>query len=127
MKVKRAPLVLAREPEPFELGPDGAAEHRVFVIPPGLTEGNLAALEEDTPSPARRGTTMSPSTPGAGASASAMGPGSSPYPPAAASRASALAGEKRSGASTRVGLVVALVVVMAAGAAAWFTHLIPHP
>jgi hypothetical protein len=29
--------------------------------------------------------------------------------------------------ATRVGVVVALVVVMAAGAAAWFTHLIPHP
>ena len=27
----------------------------------------------------------------------------------------------------RLGVVVALVVVMAAGAAAWFTHLIPHP
>ena len=27
----------------------------------------------------------------------------------------------------KVGVVVALVVVMAAGAAAWFTHLIPHP
>ena len=30
-------------------------------------------------------------------------------------------------ASTKVGVFVALVVVMAAGAAAWFTHLIPHP
>jgi hypothetical protein len=33
----------------------------------------------------------------------------------------------RKSGGTRVGLVVALVVVMAAGAAAWFTHLIPHP
>jgi eukaryotic-like serine/threonine-protein kinase len=98
-------------------------------LPPGLTEGNLAALEEDTPPPssARRGTTMSPPTPRASASAAAMAPRSSAYPLVAASRASKLApGEKRSGA-TRVGLVVALVVVMAAGAAAWFTHLIPHP
>jgi hypothetical protein len=31
--------------------------------------------------------------------------------------------EKKSAA---VGVLVALVVVMAAGAAAWFTHLIPH-
>jgi hypothetical protein len=37
------------------------------------------------------------------------------------------AGEKRSNAATKVGVLVALVVVMAAGAAAWFTHLIPHP
>jgi hypothetical protein len=29
--------------------------------------------------------------------------------------------------ASRIGVVVALVVVMAAGAAAWFTHLIPHP
>jgi hypothetical protein len=35
------------------------------------------------------------------------------------------AGDKKNG--SRVGVVVALVVVMAAGAAAWFTHLIPHP
>jgi hypothetical protein len=36
-------------------------------------------------------------------------------------------GEKKSNAATKVGVLVALVVVMAAGAAAWFTHLIPHP
>jgi hypothetical protein len=36
-------------------------------------------------------------------------------------------GEKRSNAGAKVGVLVALVVVMAAGAAAWFTHLIPHP
>jgi eukaryotic-like serine/threonine-protein kinase len=99
-------------------------------FPPGLAEGNLAALEEDTPapSPARRGTTGSPPAPGLLPSASPSAPGSSLYPPRATGRTSALAlGEKKSGASTRVGLVVALVVVMAAGAAAWYTHLIPHP
>jgi hypothetical protein len=28
---------------------------------------------------------------------------------------------------SRLGVAVALVVVLAAGAAAWFTNLIPHP
>jgi hypothetical protein len=36
-------------------------------------------------------------------------------------------GEKKANAGTKVGVMVAVVVVMVAGAAAWFTHLIPHP
>jgi eukaryotic-like serine/threonine-protein kinase len=99
-------------------------------LPPGVVEGNLAALEEDTPPPssARRNSTTSPPAPGVLASAAATAPGLRPYPPPSVSHVPVLSiGEKRSGASTRVGLFVALVVVMAAGAAAWFTHLIPHP
>jgi hypothetical protein len=34
---------------------------------------------------------------------------------------------ERKGGGQKLGVLVALVVVMAAGAAAWFTHLIPHP
>jgi hypothetical protein len=34
--------------------------------------------------------------------------------------------DNRSG-GTKVGVAVAVLVVVAAGAAAWFTHLIPHP
>jgi eukaryotic-like serine/threonine-protein kinase len=108
--------------------PDGDALRA--SLPPGLAEGNLAALEEETPAPssARRGMTTLPPAPGGLAPASAMARGARPHAPLATSRAPArLAGEKKSGAATRVGLFVALVVVMAAGAAAWFTHLIPHP
>jgi hypothetical protein len=34
---------------------------------------------------------------------------------------------EKGGSGAKIGVVVALVVVAAAGAAAWFTHLIPHP
>jgi hypothetical protein len=34
--------------------------------------------------------------------------------------------DRKSAPSTLVGVLVAVAVVMAAGAAAWFTHLIPH-
>jgi hypothetical protein len=100
-------------------------------LPAGLSEGNLAALEEEPPpppsSPRMRSAiaappavpTPLPNTPS---------PRSSPRQPMPASPASAPSvGEKKSNAATKVGVLVALVVVMAAGAAAWFTHLIPHP
>jgi uncharacterized protein HemX len=41
--------------------------------------------------------------------------------------AAPVAEDAKSSAATKVGVAVALLVVMAAGAAAWFTHLIPHP
>jgi serine/threonine-protein kinase len=96
-------------------------------LPPGLTEGNLAALEDEpsSPPPAVRAT---PPT-----AAPRPSPAPSSEAPSSPRLASALGsvfgatGERRSGAGTKVGVVVALVVVMAAGAAAWFTHLIPHP
>jgi hypothetical protein len=47
-------------------------------------------------------------------------------PPSSRPEVSALA-DKKGGSGAKVGVLVALVVVMAAGAAAWFTHLIPHP
>jgi serine/threonine-protein kinase len=39
----------------------------------------------------------------------------------------ALLMRRRSGAATKLGVAVAVAVVAVAGAAAWFTHLIPHP
>ncbi len=99
-------------------------------LPAGLSEGNLAALEEEPspPSSPRMRAAMAappavptplPNTPA---------PRSSPRQPMPPSPSSGAAmGEKRSNAGTKVGVLVALVVVMAAGAAAWFTHLIPHP
>jgi serine/threonine-protein kinase len=101
-------------------------------LPPGLSEGNLAALEEEPSVPP-------PSSPRMRAAIAAPpavptplpntpAPRSSPRQPMPASPTSAPSvGEKKSNAATKVGVLVALVVVMAAGAAAWFTHLIPHP
>jgi serine/threonine-protein kinase len=100
-------------------------------LPAGLSEGNLAALEEEPQAP--------PSSPRMRAAMAAPpavptplpntpAPRSSPRQQMPASPVSGPAmGEKKSNAATKVGVLVALVVVMAAGAAAWFTHLIPHP
>jgi serine/threonine-protein kinase len=105
---------------------DNHALHAAF--PSGVTEGNLAALEDEEPSaPASpeptRGPIARPSTPQSlppSPSSSSRAP-VPPMPPSAPSL-----GERRPNPATRVGVLVALVVVMAAGAAAWFTHLIPH-
>jgi serine/threonine-protein kinase len=100
-------------------------------LPPGLSEGNLAALEEEPGPP--------PSSPQMRAAMAAPPPVPTPLPNTPAPRSSPrqpmppppvsapAVGEKKSGGGTKVGVLVALVVVMAAGAAAWFTHLIPHP
>jgi serine/threonine-protein kinase len=101
-------------------------------LPAGLSEGNLAALEEEPQAP--------PSSPRMRAAMAAPpavptplpntpAPRSSPRQQMPASPASgpAMGEKKSSNAATKVGVLVALVVVMAAGAAAWFTHLIPHP
>jgi hypothetical protein len=88
---------------------------------PGVSEGNLAALEDDeAPSSpaAMRGTVDAPSS-----SAPPPPPSSSPRASPPAVPPLAVAPDRK---SATVGVVVALVVVMAAGAAAWFTHLIPH-
>jgi hypothetical protein len=103
------------------------------ALPSGVTEGNLAALEEDDPSspadvpPPRPGTGVpfAPSTPPQPMSPSAAASSARALPPQPPS-SSSLADRGKPGPSTKVGVLVALVVVMAAGAAAWFTHLIPH-
>jgi serine/threonine-protein kinase len=108
--------------------PENAAALRA-AIPSGVTEGNLAALEEDDPSspaavPAPRApyapsTPQQPVAPGADpSSARAL----APQPPSVPS----LSDRGKPNPATKVGVLVALFVVMAAGAAAWFTHLIPH-
>jgi eukaryotic-like serine/threonine-protein kinase len=100
-------------------------------LPPGLSEGNLAALEDEEPSspaspPNMRAAMAPPTAPTS--SAKVLPPASSPRQPVPSAPPSSEAfGEKKSNAATKVGVLVALVVVMAAGAAAWFTHLIPHP
>jgi serine/threonine-protein kinase len=89
-------------------------------LPIGITAGNLAALEEDEDgAPSSPRMPPPPSTPRPVASAQTT----SSAPPPGPALASAAA-EKKNG--SRLGVFVALVVVMAAGAAAWFTHLIPH-
>jgi serine/threonine-protein kinase len=92
-------------------------------LPVGLEEGNLAALEEDDPSTSDPGVPSPPSTPKpVPAQVSAK---SSPQVAAAAdSKPAALAPPAKKAGSNVVGLLVALVVVLAA--AAWFTNLIPH-
>ncbi len=99
----------------------------------GVTAGNLAALEDDDDrgpsSPAVRAamapapSSSSSSPPAPSSDRRAAGPvnSSAPLAPTAESV------EKQSNANAKVGVLVALVVVAAAGAAAWFTHLIPHP
>jgi serine/threonine-protein kinase len=100
-------------------------------LPPGLSEGNLAALEDDGPAPAPRAQAM-PQPRVAGPPQAApppSAPGSSPRPmgpPGSAPGHAAMASSGKKGAGAMVGVVVALVLVVAAGAAAWFTHLIPH-
>jgi serine/threonine protein kinase len=92
-------------------------------LPLDIMAGNLAALEEDedgAPSSPRMPPPPSTPRPVAGPVTASSAPPPAPGPATVAS-----AGDKKSG--SLVGVVVALVVVMAAGAAAWFTHLIPHP
>jgi serine/threonine-protein kinase len=98
-------------------------------LPLSLTAGNLAALEDDelisrTPTrsersaPAVAGSLLVAAAPRAPVTSSAPplpAPSSEPPP------------DKKAGAATKVGVAVALLVVMVAGAAAWFTHVIPHP
>jgi serine/threonine protein kinase len=85
-------------------------------LPRDVTAGNLAALEDDesSPGPPR---TSSPSSPRPPSSASSLPP-PMPAPLPAATH------EKKAG--SKIGVAVALAVVVAAGAAAWFGNLIPH-
>jgi serine/threonine protein kinase len=99
------------------------------TLPPGVTEGNLAALE-DEPSVPMFPRTVSSGRPVAPAGSSAAllpaaQPSASAMPPPAALIADLP--PRRSGFATRAGVTLAVVVMAAAGAAAWFTHLIPHP
>jgi serine/threonine-protein kinase len=107
---------------------DDSALH---AAPSGLLVGNLASLEEEPlpPSP------VSPKSSGGAmplvaalSSASPVAPASSrsSFPPPIPSSGLQV-DARRTALATKVGVVVAVAVVMAAGAAAWFTHLIPHP
>ncbi|HLK40028.1 MAG TPA: serine/threonine-protein kinase [Polyangiaceae bacterium] len=101
--------------------PSGGALRR--SLPAGVSEGNLAALEDDE-APAAPA-----SSPSAEPPTSSAPPPPSPRvapPPAPAPAGAAVAIDKR-GNSTTLSVLVAVAVVMVAGAAAWFTHLIPHP
>jgi serine/threonine-protein kinase len=104
-------------------------------LPPGVTEGNLAALEDEPsvvaprpmqPMQARQVTVpvAAPSRAPAAASSSrlpsAMPPAQVQDPRAAADSSPNF--RRRSGGGTRIGVFVALVVVTVAGAAAWFAH-----
>jgi serine/threonine protein kinase len=99
----------------------------------GVTAGNLAALEDDDdagPS-SPLGPPSGPPSSGSGGSSSTS---SSPPPPSSGRRAAPPAASPAAGLapapaekSSKAGVVVAVAVVAVAGAAAWFTHLIPHP
>ena len=97
------------------------------TLPTGLRAGNLAVLEEGPLAgvPLRRSELAAPASIAPSLATPVPEPTSS-MPPAPESFAPREA-DAKSGAATKVGVAVALVVVMAAGAAAWFTHLIPHP
>ena len=99
------------------------------TLPPAVTEGNLAALEDEPSVPMfpRTGSSGRPMAP-AGSSA-AMMPAAQPSTSAMPVPAAPLIPDlppRRSGAA-RMGVTVAVVLMAAAGAAAWFSHLIPHP
>jgi serine/threonine-protein kinase len=106
-----------------------AALDRSFA---GIAAGNLAALEDEepdgAPSPAVQAAMAPP------ASSPDSEPPASTQAPSSGSRAAAGGAlaptpqsvEKRSKAGAKVGVLVALFVVVAAGAAAWFTNIIPH-
>jgi serine/threonine protein kinase len=98
----------------------------------GVTAGNLAALEDDDePGPASpAGQTAA--APSSGTSSSSPPPPSSgrraaPPAPSPSLGPTAASVEKSSSAGAKMGVLVAVAVVAVAGAAAWFTHLIPHP
>ena len=89
-----------------------------------LTRGNLAALEDDAPPSPLSSSRLppAPSTPRPMSSS----PMASSAPPPAPSAMLPISSVERKGGGQKLGVVVALVVVTVAGAAAWFTHLIPH-
>jgi serine/threonine-protein kinase len=86
-------------------------------LPRDVTAGNLAALEDDDEpgpsSPVVRGAASGPLPPLA--SLASSGPPPMPALPVAPAKS-----------GSKLGVAVALVVVVAAGAAAWFMNLIPH-
>jgi serine/threonine-protein kinase len=95
-------------------------------LPPGVTEGNLAALEDEPERPAAAGAPAPPSS-HSGASTTSSAPPAAGDAVVSSAPPGPPADEKKANAGTKVGVMVAVVVVMVAGAAAWFTHLIPHP
>jgi serine/threonine-protein kinase len=101
-----------------------AAEFRA-ALPSGIGEGNLAALEGDEPLPMGSTTSSEPPPPSAAPPRREPPAASGPKAAVVEEKAAALAPAAKKGGST-MGIVVALVV-LAMGAAAWFTHLIPHP
>lgn len=99
------------------------------AVTPSIEEGNLAALEEDSGShrvPPPRAATPLPAPPRSAPAPAIAAATSSSRRSGAPAAAVAPVADKQSGAATKVGVVVALVLVTVAGAAAWFTHLIPH-
>ena len=111
-------------------------------LPPGLMEGNLAALEDEpspppfappgsnprgpTPVPSQRLPTPAPMQ--APPSVARPRPNATPSAPQGEKRGGKSGekrGEKKGGTGPIIGAVVVLLVA-AAGAAAWFSHLIPH-
>jgi serine/threonine-protein kinase len=99
-----------------------------------VTEGNLAALEDDEPpkewaSPVAGG-------PRPGSRPPSHPPGAALVPPAARSLSDVAVpaavpppGDhvRRTNVTSRIGVIVAVVILAAASAAAWFSHSAPHP
>jgi serine/threonine-protein kinase len=112
-----------------EIGAGGAARARGSSLdeslPQGLAVGNLSVLEDEDPSsPAA---VPPPPTSSAPPPMAQLPIPRAPLPRPNPPPSSLLDRKAAAGTpSTLVGVLVAVAVVMAAGAAAWFTHLIPH-
>lgn len=93
-------------------------------LPPDLSEGNLAALEDEPPPRVLPPPSAPASAPAPIARVQTPQPAHAPAAVPVVQPASP--DSKKGGGGATIGVVVALLVVVAAGAAAWFTHLIPH-
>jgi serine/threonine protein kinase len=108
------------------------------TLPPNVMEGNLAALEDEplpapvvhhaphAPVPTRAPVAMSGAMPGGFSQRSATVPPAGTPAGLRTKDDSDPDFRRRSGPSAKLGVFVALAVVVA-GAAAWFAHIIPHP
>jgi eukaryotic-like serine/threonine-protein kinase len=102
-------------------------------FPPGLAEGNLSVLEDDAPPSAPPPHVAAALPPVALPPPRAAAGAATPSPPAALQLPLAPAGaqgaalaDKRGGPGATIGLLVAVGLFVAAAAAAWFFHIIPH-
>jgi hypothetical protein len=99
-----------------------------------VTEGNLAALEDDEPPKEWASSLVGGPRPGS--RPPSHPPGAALVPPAARGLSDVAVpaavpppGDhgRRTNVTSRIGVIVAVVILAAASAAAWFSHSAPHP